>query len=263
MIAKDWALYRPARWGAALLFIMPIAIFFVGMSVDRDYRAKLTRSMFCVELSAAVIFGVGFTLLIMPVFGAMAFARERRDRSGEFLASFPQPRSRSVVSKAMVGLTLCALPWVIGLNLALVLQKSASSDEDVQPFIVVSRGDITITFLLQMTIFLFGMGWFWSSLLRSEVLATVIPLVVAVFLFMVVPMPPPTGSTEVVEVQLSQVGPTIVRQGVTDHRASLAITQPGSWSYWWNFYAMKQILPASGIISFCAGSLIALRRRTP
>lgn len=122
------------------------------------------------------IVGAFAAMISQAIYGGIAFARERRDRSGDFLNAMPVPRSRIIASKLLVTLSGAAVPWLLGLSLyGLVMPEENGLGAWRSLFGY--GGDAVAWCVLGWSMGLVGMAWLCSSFLRSETIAAGISFV--------------------------------------------------------------------------------------
>jgi len=185
LLIKDWRLSAPATvfWVLVFVFIPSacLGVEYFGWDSPLPMPPENLANAMVIGAFAAL----GTSMLVVPAFGAIAFARERRDRSADFLASMPVGRGQVVLSKAITLGALNALPWVGTVLLFGVIWmiwgfSTWSNWQDAQDWRGVMRTIAIIQFALV------GYSWLLSTLLRSEVLAasmTILTAVVATIAF--------------------------------------------------------------------------------
>ena len=233
LLIKDWRLNLPATIAWIIVFVvMPVAMILSVVS-ERRYAISWSSS----ELSDAALSGIVASLvissIIIPAFGATAFARERRDRSADFLSSFSIPRARVVASKVLTTLLLCVLPW-IGAAVLTVLASiiwPLHIRWEVENFRHGASDVIRTVACVQLM--LLGVSWMLSSILRSEFSA---------------------GASTVLFGLIS-----LAMWGVVASRMSERGPEAGQLAY--QIGVVSAI--AIGISGLIAGTIIALRRISP
>ena len=236
LLIKDWRLNAPATLCLFLIYaVLPFIIFF-GRAADEGIQQSLRRDMFYECLMGSAFAGIAISLLIVPAFGAIAFARERRDRSAEFLAATSVARSRVVASKVVVAIALCMIPWM--LSGILVVAAQAFQMNESNWFGVSLNGDNNLeplSWLLRIHIMLFGIAWLLSSILRSETIA---------------------AAAAILGVVLLSIGYVVYRSRLEHFGSSFEAEATA------NLVATIATLTL-GIGGFIAGTIIALRRVSP
>jgi ABC-type transport system involved in multi-copper enzyme maturation permease subunit len=116
LLRKDWRLYRPTVLGCLVVLA---GVYLIGVLplVQEDPKAgpySKPRQVVNVALLAT-----GVTAVFAGVFGASAFAVERRDRTAEFLVMLPISRTRILASKAAVAAVFLLAVWAVHLSVAL------------------------------------------------------------------------------------------------------------------------------------------------
>ena len=86
------------------------------------YTAQVWRMR--VDIAGSSVLGIAAAAFGFAAAASSAFAKERADRTSQFMDSLPIPRWREVVSKFMVVLLAALAPWVLGLTLAHLVAPS-------------------------------------------------------------------------------------------------------------------------------------------
>ncbi len=166
LIWKDFRLNRLV-WGVALfLLVVP---YIVAAILAWYVEGQVTQSE---PRGLSYLMGAAFQSLIvmqivMAFAGGNAIAGERMDRSAEFLASLPVPRSRILASKLLATLGLAAFVWIPNaLFLAIAYQylsppTAASLSAQKTGFLLmfVNMAATGLTF--------FCVAWMFSAILES------------------------------------------------------------------------------------------------
>ena len=93
LLIKDWRLNAPATLCLVLIYaVLPFIVFF-SRAVDEGVAHALNAESMTTCFMISAFAGLGISMLIIPAFGGIAFARERRDRSADFLASLSIDRT--------------------------------------------------------------------------------------------------------------------------------------------------------------------------
>ena len=110
LLRKDWRLYRPAVIGC---LVVVAGVYLVGVLPLLRDDPKAGPYDAPRQIVNVALLATGVTAAFAAVFGASAFAVERRDRTAEFLVMLPISRTRILASKAALSavflLTLCAI----------------------------------------------------------------------------------------------------------------------------------------------------------
>jgi ABC-type transport system involved in multi-copper enzyme maturation permease subunit len=117
------------------------------------------------------------TLLAASSITGVAFARERRERTMEFLTILPISRSKIVASKGLVALMLLAAPLLVGAALALALAGSTETARFWKEMWTADNA-VAVVYVSMVYLALAGLGWLGSAILRTEVLASALPLLI-------------------------------------------------------------------------------------
>ena len=142
---------------------------------DAHRRANVAKE--AVPFASA---GVGMAALLAAACGGLALARERRDRSAEFLAMLPVPRRRIVISK-LVACLACVL-LAAGAHVAVVV-AGARALAPMGDFMG-RQAEVSLLGLPQAgaaAAAFFGVAWMWSSFTRSPAIAAVVALAAGMF----------------------------------------------------------------------------------
>lgn len=116
-------------------------------------------------LEPVVVISLETTILPLLLLGANAIARERSDRSAEFLTSLPVSRARILASKAALPMGLATGSWTTGLFIAFALM----------PALGAGGGDWKMAELYwgiaAFHVLLFGAAWLGSSFVDTPLTA--------------------------------------------------------------------------------------------
>jgi len=120
---------------------------------------------FC--LGTASIYSLDFSQLAMALIGGNVIAGERLDRSAEFQAYLPIPRSKILWAKLMLALAIAAVVWLPNVSIMW------SMVDDV--YRRIDNGyplNITMMTFIAITGFtFFCVAWFFSSIIKSPTIA--------------------------------------------------------------------------------------------
>ena len=160
---------------AVLLLITPALAW--GSSVLTDSRGLSVRDVWS-ELAACAAVGAVASLLASSSAAGVAFAKERRERTADLIATLPIERWKIVSSKGWAALLVALAPFAVGMVMYVVLNERAwMSPWRHDPLIAMKWQAIAAGWLL-----LFGLGWGLSSVLRGEVLASAAPVLLLIIL---------------------------------------------------------------------------------
>ena len=117
LLRKDWRLYRPTVIGCVLVVA---GVYLIGLLplVRQDPKAGYHNTPR--QIVNVALFATGATAAFAAVFGASAFAVERRDRTAEFLVMLPISRTRILASKAALSAAFLLTLWAVHLTVALL-----------------------------------------------------------------------------------------------------------------------------------------------
>jgi ABC-type transport system involved in multi-copper enzyme maturation permease subunit len=177
LLKKDWRLNAVPIYGGTLLVAVPYLVVALALLFQTDhYRERYWAD----DLQIAAILGTMLTVAVTTVFGGVAFAQERRERSADFLALIPVSRLKIIASKTIIGVLLPAILFAANFYAACKSGLSITFNPRGTPFMYLLTADIML--------FAFGVAWFFSSFLRSPseasciAIGSVLALVVTGFL---------------------------------------------------------------------------------
>lgn len=176
LLWKDWRLVSSLVVATTVLYILPMTVAAVWILFSSNTDRPLTTTDWLVGIAGMFCFGLGVSLLATPMYGAIMFARERRDRTVELTASMPIPRARIVLSKAIVLTGLTLTPWILTLVFMVVLgtitKYVGSIDHWNNEMGVNDRQALpAVLMMLGIAVLAVGSGWLFSTLLNSETLS--------------------------------------------------------------------------------------------
>jgi hypothetical protein len=183
LLRKDWRVFRAAVLGGAALAACPYAVV-LSMQVLYPPQGGNTLRSYGVALEQSAMAGLLLSLVMAAVFGGIAFAAERRDRSAEFMALLPVRRWPAVLSKLLVAVPCVALPAAVHLCVGLVGTQWRTR-ADYRPFMVGHLVEGILVFTCLAVLF-FGLAWMLSIYLHSPAVATSVAIGIAVFVAFVV-----------------------------------------------------------------------------
>lgn len=233
LIIKDIGLCKPAIIAGVVSLVIPAAAASVGWLFSDGLRhvSPAERPYYIRQsLGQLMLAGLALASLTLPVVAATAQARERRERSGEFLRTMPIRRSRIVLSKAFVvtGWTLAL--WLGGLAVAEAVRPPEPSWWQFRD------GDSPWLLLLPaLALSLTGSGWLLGSFMRSETIAASVCI----------------GGNIVLVVAYATFSDRLFPSLSGPDRTRAVVT------------LLMAVLAAAGTLSVLAGTVIALRRTSP
>ena len=172
---KDQRVYRAALVGGLVLLLMPYVLAAIDVvTSDGNSAGGPSRT-----LMDAAFLGMALTILTAAVFGAAAFAAERRDGTADFLALVPVSRLRVARSKLRAALSFLLAAWAVHASL-MVLAGIAGAGHGARVADILWNTS-------SVTVMVFGVAWLMSSYLSSPAVAasfavavTVVTLVLAI-----------------------------------------------------------------------------------
>ncbi|MCC6675795.1 MAG: ABC transporter permease [Phycisphaerales bacterium] len=239
LLIKDFRLCKPVIVAGLVALFIPTAAFLFGTAVDRAFPSSIHPEHvreFLQDLMTMMIFGLLLSAITLPAVAAVAAARERRDRSGEFLHTVPIRRSRIVVSRIAVVFAWAIILLFIGAGLTEILRPAGAdglfTPQDGGGFDASPAALLIATYLL-----LLGAGWVLGAILRSDTIAAAVAL----------------GACTLLGVVLA-----LEQNHIQDHW-----TPSGQWPPLFYFRFLVWLLIAIGSTTLIAGTIISLRRTSP
>jgi ABC-type transport system involved in multi-copper enzyme maturation permease subunit len=183
LVRKDFRLQLPVLIAAGLLFVAPAVIYLVVNTLIETPGTQ--PEPIALMLLPLLMGGLAAASLTIPAFAGVAAARERRERTAEFLEAMPVTRWKIVSSRGLVAAVCCALPALVGFTLMLgtlfVFAARHGSTQDVvgasqlptEFFEVATNAGATLLAAA-------GVAWMVGSLLRSEVIAGALGIAVPI-----------------------------------------------------------------------------------
>lgn len=188
LLWKDWKLAQPVLIAAATLYCVPTAAYFImlvllGGTLPVTYPERLMGG------ATLVTMGQTMALLAVPAFGAVMFAKERRERTVEFTACLPVNRRRVVLSKAIIASGLLLLMWcVTALLMGTVALLARTHDQDVFETLGLKHQWPSIFQIPAGSVMGMCLGWMFSTIVRSEVRAAAMAFVISLTVVIMLPV---------------------------------------------------------------------------
>ena len=232
LIAKELRMQLPLLIAGVVLFTAP-AVFFTTSAtlkaIARRFGLEHTEGSSNwfwnspLDLGNALILGGILSLLMSPAFFAVSSSKERRDRGAEFVWCFQVPVRFIVASKLLVACMCSFLPPLVAVSLAiLAYPPDTCADGD----------SIQAVRLVSMPAAAGCIAWMLGWILRSENISALSAIA-------------GSGGLTLATGSLLEFGRRLGWFGLTNEDL-------------WN--AVTAIVTASGIVSLCVGSAIAMRR---
>jgi ABC-type transport system involved in multi-copper enzyme maturation permease subunit len=176
LLAKDWRVNRTAVIGSIVLVSAPYFIVTIGVTFAR--KELRPGDVGSAALSAANV-ALWLTAILAAVFGGVAFAHERRERSALFLAMMPTTRANIVASKLIIALSCLTVLWLV--NVFVVATTALTRNWSL------TNGDwFYILMPTTAGVMMFGVAWLLSSFLTSPTVAASIAMGVTIgFIYLV------------------------------------------------------------------------------
>lgn len=206
LIWKDLNQNRAVIVSGAVLFLVPLII---AESINLLDDSPYPRDAYDLRVEAAMmcITGLGSASLALAGLGGASFAKERAERTAEFLGSLPVPRVLVVLSKLITTALLVALLWGIGLGLAALISPPMDPNNGaprVFDFWMEARTPLWFISLAGLSIL--GTAWLLSSFTRSSVIsggvAIALTIKIAIFIYLLadrIPSEMPASRTDFAE----------------------------------------------------------------
>jgi ABC-type transport system involved in multi-copper enzyme maturation permease subunit len=177
LLRKDWRLNR----AVVLTLVISMASIYAFGCADYywvRHEAPMERwanggydATFGDNMAYCAFAGLFVTVLLAAAFGANAFATERRERWGDFLATIPASRGQIILSKLIVAVACVAVS--VAVNSAVLAVTSNHSWRSMQ----LMRDSRQILFYWGgMAVGLFGIAWAMSLFISSAAIAAAISM---------------------------------------------------------------------------------------
>ena len=169
LIWKDYRQNRAVLLAVLIVAAAPYLVVLVVATLDRLFWGSDAE----VWMGAA---GIGswaslwLSVMLAAFLGGNAIAGERADRSAEFAAGLPIPRTRAIISKAAIAALPGLALWAVN-SLVLISVVKAFHGGRLRWFLA-SEASWAAVWALLLGVLLFGLAWLFSSLFRSPALAT-------------------------------------------------------------------------------------------
>jgi ABC-type transport system involved in multi-copper enzyme maturation permease subunit len=183
LLRKDWRVYRTAVVGGAVLAACPYAVLLSNQALYPPAGGN-TPETYGEAVVKAAIGGLVLTLLMAAVFGGIAFAAERRERSAEFVAMLPVRRGPVMLSKLLVAAAYLVLMAAVHACLGLAAVRLPGGSDfgpHVRSFAAASAVTVASTAVL-----CFGVAWMLSVYVQSPAIAATVAIGVAFVLSAVI-----------------------------------------------------------------------------
>ncbi|HYD02538.1 MAG TPA: ABC transporter permease [Phycisphaerales bacterium] len=177
-------MYKDARqtfWPAllALLLLAAPPLAWGSYAFSQERHSSPRGDEIHNELMVLFCLGAVASLLAASSIAGVAFAKERRERTAEHTATLPIPRWKLVLSKFLVAMIITATPFVLGLAAVVI----AATPDDIAGFwkgATSPSGAWTAALVVSGWLTLFGLGWGLSSILRSDVISSSVPILLLI-----------------------------------------------------------------------------------
>src|SRR5437868_14263220 len=113
LLKKDWRVYRVAVVGSVIVLAAPYFLSIIAIIYNKSELRDGEISSFALSASMADLW---LTAILASVFGGVAFALERRERSADFLAMMPTSRARIIASKVVIASVCLVTMWLVNVT---------------------------------------------------------------------------------------------------------------------------------------------------
>lgn len=183
LLWKDYRQNRQLLLAAGILFLLPYAFVIVMRCVEILRFGQGLDVGWARDMEGASIASMGISVVLCAFIAGNAVAGERADRSAEFAAYLPIPRRSAIASKAITAVCMCLLMLLLNSLIFtaawLVQERTAISHVVDNPDALDVAVNMAIT-----AVFIFGVSWLLSTLLRSPAMAAAGGIVAVIVLFM-------------------------------------------------------------------------------
>jgi len=161
LIWKEYRMNRLILGAGVVLLLLPHAI----ALLNEMHRLERWPGYF--EVSS--MFSLMVTQIVLAMLGGNAIAGERSDRSAEFAAYLPFSRLQHLASKLLFAPLAVVAIWGVNLPIVHLVQETGRQHGDAFAVACVMIAVTSLTF--------FCVSWFFSSWVRSSLLAIVTGLI--------------------------------------------------------------------------------------
>jgi ABC-type transport system involved in multi-copper enzyme maturation permease subunit len=182
LLRKDWRLNRVPFYGLAAMvvvgYLIVIAAFLFNVYYDKGHSVSRRGnfiSIFVFEfLPAGAVIGMSLTMLVAGAFGGTAFAQERREGWGDFLANMPVSRWNVIFSKLIVGFACIVVLFSVNVAIAWLACLYSPRTEAFSDLLQIAAH------LGFAAMSIFGTAWLLSTFLKSDAISACAALAVNV-----------------------------------------------------------------------------------
>lgn len=173
----NWLIWREYRQNRVLLIagtvlmLLPYVVSIIGTVYWYAWAnaPNHERLPVATAFGFAAFYSIVFSQLTIALLGGNAIAGERADRSAQFIAFLPLPRSRRLASKAILALAVAVVVW--GAN-ALVIAIAASTAGRLPSEMSGAGVLLTVGYFVAITgVTFYSVGWLISSFQSSPTFA--------------------------------------------------------------------------------------------
>jgi ABC-type transport system involved in multi-copper enzyme maturation permease subunit len=170
----NWLLWREYRLNRLILITGAVLLMlpYLTLGFEVLFEGANPRP----DFEGVVILSLLFSWLTVSLLAGNSIAGERADRSAEFIAYLPLPRWRTLVSKLVLFLITVAMIYGASILAALVFVGPAELFAFRFPKVLSFAAFFAINFVVT-----YGVGWLFSSLQSSPILANVAGFAAGIF----------------------------------------------------------------------------------
>ena len=183
-----WKEYRQNRvvvWATLVVLVLPHLIALYAACTEAGQKryeivgasSQRLPAWPCFERDLAVssFYGLVFAQVTLGLIGGNAIAGERADRSAEFQAYLPIPRTKIVAAKLALSAAIAAVIWLPNLLIIFIL-RAVANPSDFPAGTPAMVAMVLINTAITGSVF-FAVAWFVSSFLRSPAISVCAGLV--------------------------------------------------------------------------------------
>jgi ABC-type transport system involved in multi-copper enzyme maturation permease subunit len=172
LLAKDWRLYRVP---VIALLLVSLGCYLLGI-VGTMYRWSEYGGPRDAFFAAAII-AANITALLASIFGGVAIAGERGNRTADFMAMLPVRRGKIILSKWLIsGVVVIAFGTVNGLVALLLMIPNRIHEWPYWHFELAASDAGDVALWVGCAMCFFGTAWLLSTSIRSAAISSCISI---------------------------------------------------------------------------------------